>query len=325
MIEPKANTNFHSVAGADLYESKDSQFKEYRRKWKDNPESLFAGEFPLFIDIEATSLCNLKCPFCATTYRGSLVKKGFIEFDVVKKIIDEGAEHGLYGAKFNLRGEPLLHNEIHKFVAYAKKKGLIDVYYNTNGMLLDDDNVRKVIDSRLDRISVSAEGYRSDAYERYRVGGNFELLVQNIKRLQDLKRKLGIDKPRVRIQTVMLPEISADFEKYKNFWSKYADEVAYLDYKDMKDKKMGVVYPWACPQLWQRMAVFWDGTILPCNHDDDACNSLGNIKETTISDAWKSVKLNRMRNEHKEGKAHTIGACDGCYLRDSEIGKLRSL
>jgi len=51
--------------------------------------------FPIFLDIEITSACNLKCPFCATTYRGNKIKKGFREFEILKKIIDEGADNGL--------------------------------------------------------------------------------------------------------------------------------------------------------------------------------------------------------------------------------------
>ncbi len=78
---------------------------------------------------------------------------------MVKKIIDEGADNGLYGAKFNVRGEPLLHKEIDKIVYYAKKKGLIDVYFNANALLLNEEMCKRLIDSRLDRISISIEGY----------------------------------------------------------------------------------------------------------------------------------------------------------------------
>ncbi len=120
----------------------------------------------------------------------------------------------------------------------------------------------------------------------------------------------------------MLPEVANTFKEYKRFWASRADEVAFLDYKEMKHKKKGVVYPWACPQLWQRMAVWWDGTILPCNHDDDGLNTFGNVRNMSIKKAWNSAGLNRLRQLHKQGLSHKIIACDGCYLRDSEIAKL---
>ncbi|HAK89644.1 MAG: hypothetical protein A2X55_04775 [Nitrospirae bacterium GWB2_47_37] len=323
IIQP--NANFHHAAGEDLFEKHEEQFSEYRRKWKEHPETFHAGEFPLFLDVEVTSACNLKCPFCATTFRGNVIKKGFMQFDVLKGIINEGTANGLYGVKFNIRGEPLLHPQIHEFVKYAKDKGLIDVYFNTNAMLLTKEIAKKLIDAGLDRLSVSFEGYTKEVYERHRVGANYETVLSNIEGLQSLKRKFGVSHPKVRVQTVMLPDIQPAFAQYREFWSGRADEVSFLDYKDMKVKKKGVIYPWACPQIWQRMAIWWDGTVLPCNHDDDGLLALGRFGEITIAEAWHSDNLNAVREFHKNGLANNVKACDGCYLRDSEILKLKGL
>ncbi|BCB96322.1 radical SAM protein [Dissulfurispira thermophila] len=321
IIQP--NANFHHIAGEDILSPQSSVlFKEYRKKWKEWPETFYVGGFPLFIDVEVTSACNLKCPFCATTFRGNKIKKGFMSFDILKRIIDEGAENNLYGVKFNIRGEPLLHPQIYEFVKYAKDRGLIDVYFNTNAMLLTEEIAKKLIDAGLDRLSISFEGHTKEVYERHRHGAVYETVLLNIEKMQELKKRLGVEHPKLRIQTVMLPEIADGFEEYKKFWADKVDEVAYLDYKVMKDKKKGIQYPWACPQLWQRMAIWWDGTILPCNHDDDGLLNLGNILDTTIKEAWHSEQLNAVRDAHKKGMAHEIAACDGCYLRDSEIVKL---
>lgn len=316
------NDNFHTVAGKSSFNLKDDRIREYRKCWKEWPEKFQAGNFPLFIDIEVTSSCNLKCPFCATTFRGNKIKKGFISFDAVKKIIDEGSANNLYGVKFNVRGEPLLHHQIHKFIKYSKDKGLVDVYFNTNAVLLSGEVSRKLIDAGLDRVSISFEGNTKDIYESYRVGADYETVLSNIKNLQSLKKELGVQHPKIRIQTVMLPELESTFEEYKRFWTQFADEVAFLDYKEMKVKKKDIQYPWACSQIWQRMSIFWDGTILPCNHDDDALLNLGTIGQIKIKEAWKSRKLEEIREIHKNGMAHMIAACDGCYFRDSEIFKL---
>jgi radical SAM protein with 4Fe4S-binding SPASM domain len=318
----EANANFHHAAGENLFGAEDAVFKEYRQKWKLWPETFHVGEFPLFIDVEVTSVCNLRCPFCATTYLGNKIKRGFISSDLMKRILDEGSENGLYGVKFNIRGEPLLHPQIHEFVSYAKAKGLVDVYFNTNAVLLTEEIALKLIEAHLDRVSISFEGYTKEVYEKSRVGSKFEKVISNIDRLQELKKRLGVDYPKVRIQTVMLPDIEPIFEDYKKFWLKRVEEVAFLDYKEMKQKRKAISYPWACPQIWQRMAVWWDGTILPCNHDDEGLIALGNLEAMTIRESWHAEKINRIRNLHRQGDSHLIPACDGCYLRDSEILKL---
>lgn len=317
------NSNLYHVSGEDILQTTSERFKEYRKKWQEWPKSFYAGEFPLFIDIEVTNMCNLKCPFCARTFKENKMQKGFIAFNTVKRIINEGADNNLYGVKFNIRGEPLLHPQIYEFIQYAKSKRLVDVYFNTNAMLLTKELADRLIDTGLDRISISIEGHTKKVYEKYRVGANFEKLVSNIENLQSLKRKRNVKHPKVRIQAVILPGMELLLEKYINFWGKKADEVSLLEYQEMKTKKLGVKFPWACPQLWQRMGVWWDGNISPCNHDYDSQILLGNIKDTTIKKAWNSEKLNRIRCLHKEGKAHEAVACDGCYLRDSEIIKIK--
>jgi len=315
----KVNSNVHRMAGADLLANPDARFMEYRRNWKEWPENFSTGGFPLFIDIEATNACNLSCPFCPTTPKREVLEKDLISPDLVARIIDEGAANGLAGVKFNIRGEPLLHPRIAEFVKHAKSAGLIDVYFNTNGMLLTEEMSERLIDASLDRISVSFEGYTKEMYEKYRVGSKYETVLANIETMQALKRRMGADRPKLRVQTVMLPEIETIKEEYKDFWKGRADEVIFLDHQETGEKRRGRKYPWACQQLWQRMAVFCDGTILPCNHDFDGLIALGNIKEISIKDAWCSDKLNRIRELHRKGAAHEIPACDNCCLRHSEI------
>jgi radical SAM protein with 4Fe4S-binding SPASM domain len=316
----EVNENFHILGGKDILEKDNEEFKEYRRKWRQWPESFYVGRFPLFIDIESTSVCDLRCAFC---YNREQITGGFIKFELVKKIIDEGADNGLYGVKFNFRGEPLLHPQIHEFIRYAKNKGLSDVYFNTHAFNLNIKMASKLIDAGLDRVSISFEGYTKELYERYRLGSNFEMVLGNVDNLIKLRKKIGVDYPKIRVQSVLVPEMKEHLEEYKNFWLNLGvDEVACLDYKEMKGHRKGLVCPWACPQLWQRMCVWWDGALIPCNHDDRGQLSLGNVSSISIKEAWHAEELNRIRNSHKEGRAEEISACDGCYLRDSEILKL---
>ena len=318
MKKESINTWFHHLEGENLFNKNDEKFIEYRRKWEEWPVIFNIENFPLFIDIEVTNTCNLRCPFCSTTISGSKNKKGFISKENVEKIIDEGYDNGLYGVKFNVRGEPLLHKDICDFVKYAKKKGLIDVYFNTNALLLTEEISYKLIEAELDRISISFEGYTKEVYEKNRVGSNYEKILNNVEKLQLAKCKLNVDYPKVRIQTINIKN-EFSVEKYKEFWKDKVDEVAFLDYKDMDVKNKGKVSSWICPQLWQRMAVLWDGTISPCNHDDECLISLGNIDDVSIEECWNSNKIMKLRDIHKKGVSHRIRACDGCYLRNSLI------
>lgn len=318
---------YRNISGRSLFESDNPVFQEYRKRWEEQPLQFMTGEFPLFLDIEVTNMCNLRCTFCATTYFAPDVKRQLIAPELVYKILDEGKENGLYGVKFNDRGEPLLHPHLIDFVRYAKKCGLVDVYFNTNAMLLTEKKATALIEAELDRISISIEGFKAHIYEQYRVGAKFETVTGNVRRLWQLRKEVGASKPLIRIQTVLLPEVERELEQYRDFWGPYADEISVLEYKEESDQSRrmkGIKYSWACNQLWQRMVVWCDGSILPCNEDDKGFLKIGNINEMNIKDAWESEKILKIRETHRSGNAYQIIACDDCYLRDAQIKKLNS-
>jgi len=58
------NTNHHVIFGHNIAEEGDSLYKEYRKKWHDNPKDNVVGLSPLFLDVEISSGCNLRCPYC---------------------------------------------------------------------------------------------------------------------------------------------------------------------------------------------------------------------------------------------------------------------
>ncbi|MHB8163417.1 MAG: radical SAM protein [Methanoregula sp.] len=315
----------HTIAGHSVVQRDDSRYKDYRKKWNEWPETYQYGDFPLHLDVEPTNACNLRCPFCATTYNN--YTKGFMEEKIWKRILDEAGKNELNSLKFTFRGEPLLHKDLPRMVSYAKNAGILDVYFNTNALKLDESTIRDLLNSGLDRISVSFEGYSKEVYEKYRVGSTFETVVHNLELLKSIKEELGLKTPLVRIQTVLVPELEGKENEYAAFWTSKVDEVAYLDMKSEAGNPdhRGIHYDWACPMLWQRMTITWDGKILPCIHDIYEWDSFGKIGDVTIAEAWAGSQENHFRNLHRECNAHTIPRCDRCPYRESEIRKLKGM
>jgi len=320
VVKITPNANFYSLGGTSVHDNPDKEYRQYRRSWIELPEKFIIRDFPMHLDIETTSCCNLKCTFCDKL---PLLKKnqlGYIEFDLYKKIIDEGREHKLWGVKLSYRGEPLLHKDICKMVHYAKKNGILDVYFNTNGMLLNEEVSNELIDAGLNRISISIEGVDAESFEQKRIGAKFDVIKKNIELLLNLRSKKNVNYPKIRIQT--LHASGFDLEQYGKYWAKFCDEVAAVDYKDESKRENGLVYDWACPQLWQRMTIEWDGTILPCNNDDLRLLSPGNAKDKTIHGCWHDARINKIRQLHKQGLSHEIEDCNGCPWRTAQINKL---
>jgi radical SAM protein with 4Fe4S-binding SPASM domain len=328
-VDIQPNANYHSIVGESVFSDRlsDPGFAEYRRRWEQNPKRFIVNPFPLHLDIETTNFCNLRCPHCAASWDNwAGKKKGSMDFLVFRKIIDEGVKEGLYSIKFSLRGEPLLHRDIIKMIRYAKQRGIIDMYFNTNGMLLTKEMSGKLIDTGLNRISVSTDGWNKKSFEENRLGAKFDTVYKNIEILRKLREERNVNYPKIRIQTVMLPGIKKHLKEFTELWQPLADELGYLDAREEGpgvDHK-GLKGRWACPFLWQRMVILWDGTLLPClmhGVEDFSLMSLGNVRDVSIRDMWNSEKVNGYRDLHKKGLSHKIRACDICSYRAKELEK----
>jgi len=315
------NANFTSLSGTSVHQSTDERYLEYRRMWDENPRNFVVREFPIHLDIEATNRCNLKCTFCDKLPYLAPEDFGDIDYSLFTRIIDEGREKGLCSIKLSYRGEPLLHPRIADMVAYARKNGVLDVYFNTNAMLLTEAKAKALIDAGLNRISISVEGTDPKSFESARVGAKFDRIKRNAEMLKNLREQAGSSGPRIRMQTVALPGI--DLEEYAGYWAPYCDETASIDYKEAEDRNTGLVAGnWACPQLWQRMTIEWDGRIMPCNNDDYRHLSPGNVKDMAVSDCWLAPRVQEARKLHMAGRSHEVAACNGCPWRTTQILKI---
>ncbi len=314
------NSNINSVGGSITPDNASDEYLEYRRCWMENPKHFILREMPLHLDIEATSYCNLKCTFCD---RQILVDKGMLgsmDMELFRHILDQFDENNrLWGVKFSYRGEPLLNKNIPDMIRYAKSRGVLDVYFNTNAMLLTEETCKRIIEAGLDRISISLDGTDKDSYESVRIGADFDIVVKNIQTLVRVRDEMHSSIPKIRIQTVKLPGI--DEKAYVNKWKLYADEVAMLEYTDESKRENGIDAKWACPQLWQRMTIEWDGSVFACNNDSLRGLYLGNAKERSIYDCWHDEELMKIRQMHREGLSHQVKACDGCPWRTAQILK----
>ena len=101
-----------------------------------------------------------------------------MDFDLYKKIIDE-AKDFVFDVNLFHRGESLLHPRIYDMIKYANEKGIYTRLF-TNATLLDDKNAKSIIDSGLDFISFSFDGYTKEDYEKVRINFDFDKTINNI-------------------------------------------------------------------------------------------------------------------------------------------------
>jgi len=155
--------------------------------------------FPAVLYLEATAVCNLRCPMCPTTiglprapYRTDL-----FDLELLPKL--ERALPSVVRCFLSGGGEPLLHPQFFDIVRLLKKQG-IEVHFNSNATLLDEDRARQVIASGVDTISFSIDGATAATYEKIRAPAKFERVTGNIQRLAELKKEMNSPRPFLNMQ-----------------------------------------------------------------------------------------------------------------------------
>jgi len=319
------NSGYHPILGTDKIEDGEKSFSKeyfaYRKKWQEYPKKKIVADFPLHLDVESTNACNLRCIMCDRNWMKE--KIGNIDWNLFTKVIDEAAKYHLPSVKFNYRGEPLLHPDIAKMVKYVKEKGILEVQFNTNGLLLDEKKAEELIDAGLDRIIFSFDGATKETYEKIRRGSNYETVVANIKNLVKLRNKKGLKRPLVRIQMVRMAENKNEVEDFIRMWLPIANRLAVNNERNLSRAKKKLEH-FPCSQIWQRLMICWDGEVRMCCGDWYGEVVLGNVKETSVYDIWHGEKLNQIRKLHIERNFDKIPICARCKintlrLRDDEI------
>ena len=141
---------------------------------------------PITLIVENTAKCNFKCPMCPREF-GYYPPEDF-DFRLFKQVIDE--IKGQTELVFPWGGgEPLMNPEIGKMVRYCKDAGIYTVV-STNASLLNEERSRELIRSGLDNLILAFDGTTPEVYEKYRKGGDFHQVRDNILRFLEIKREL---------------------------------------------------------------------------------------------------------------------------------------
>jgi wyosine [tRNA(Phe)-imidazoG37] synthetase (radical SAM superfamily) len=308
------------------------KFLKYRFQWNYLPKFHMVSKFPTHVDIETTNKCNLRCVMCPHGFPTQEFKKslGSMSFDLIRQVIAEGSKKGMASIKLNWRGEPLLWKEhLAQTIRYAKERGIIEVIVNTNGLLLDDGLSREIIMAGLDQIIFSLDGNSAETYEGIRRGGNFNKLVKNIEKFLELRNSFGASKPLVRVQMVKMNSNIHEVEPFINRWSPLVDLITFQDYTNRGEDTERLhserdvferVGRRACPQIWQRIIVTWDGKVVMCCRDWESKNVLGELDYSAGRDLeyfWRGKRLSNIRRLHLKGGLDDISACSKCSYKES--------
>ena len=134
---------------------------------------------PLTMDVEPTTGCNFRCTMCQVSSPNFKSKN--MTIDTFKILIKNNPQ--LIKIKLQGMGEPLVNKYFFEMIEICNKHGVF-VETVTNGSLLNNENIKKVLNSKsIYRISISIDGASKEIFEGIRVKSNFGTVIDNVKNL----------------------------------------------------------------------------------------------------------------------------------------------
>jgi len=285
------------------------------------------------ISIEPTTSCNLRCPECPSGLRSFSRPTGMMELSTFQKIIDELHKDLAYLILY-FQGEPYLNPSFHEAIQYANDKKIYTVT-STNAHYLNKANAQETLKSGLSRIIVSMDGTDQGSYEKYRIGGKLDQVIEGIENLVAAKKALKTHAPFIILQfllfkhnTHQIPEVrklarklGVDKLEFKtaqvydfDLGSELIPEISqYSRYTKTEDETFKIKNDHLnkCWKMWHSCVMTWDGNIVPCCFDKDAKYTMGNIHEQSFAEIWNGDSYQDFRSNLFSNRKD-IDICRNC-------------
>ena len=272
--------------------------------------------YPPILKIDITPLCNLHCPICihASPVPDSapeLKKQRFSSDQMMtvenfEKIVSE-VQAKTIALSLYYFGDPLLHPKLAQLCSIASQSGLSTHVSSNFSVRLSDEQLRDLALSGLTHLTVCIDGFSQKSYEKTRVGGNLELVLNNLRRIIRIRNDHMRKWPLVQVKYLTYPHNLHELPMAQSYFRSIGvDYVAVLpgDTINWADavpgteeirgaKKTGGFF--SCPMLYLTMVIKYDGNVVPCckhrvsaQYSSGDARTLGNVFQQGVKAVWNA-------------------------------------
>lgn len=275
---------------------------------------------PARVKLNTGYLCNLRCPLCPT---GKLDEHPGAQLTLgdAKRLLPYLKRTGivsLYGW-----AEPFLNRDIFEIIKLFKENRVY-VEIDSNLSIENQRIVDKIAQSPIDLLSVSVDGADQESYAQYRVGGSFDRVISNIRKLKassngprriqwqylvsrknhHLVEKAGALATELGVEIVFL-----DIGMYNDMFHETSEETKREWWTEDQMSRLAAPSPAArdavCGYMYNDPFIDPDGRVYPCCHAAYAPRELltngyqnvfGSLQTHTLKEVWNNTYYQTARS-----------------------------
>ena len=263
-------------------------------------------EFPESFSIETVNICNAKCWFCPQP--DHVRKKGYMDFKIFKKIIDEIAEYRkkVKSIALFMDGEPTLHKKLIDFLKYAKEKKITNIYLSSNMEFFSQKIIDQIFENKLQGtlkyIICSLDGVSEVTHQSNRIGVDTKKAYENTKLLINTRNKEKSIYPWI-FPRMLINETNKHEEKdFYEYWKNKSDKVLRTSMHNwggqIEDENLienTDSFSATCFFPFSQCFIQIDGGIRLCCLDVDGKFIYGDLENKSIKEIWKSENFSTLR------------------------------
>ncbi len=150
---------------------------------------------------------NLKCVMCYFSkvrrlrfppFERSFDDLGLMPVPVFEKIAAELFPNA-WRVSLGCAAEPMIHPRFRDIVAIAGRYRVADLWLPTNLQALTEPTAEAIVRAGVNTVAASIDGVTRETYEKIRVQGKWQRLISRLELLNEVKKRLGSKRPRLRI------------------------------------------------------------------------------------------------------------------------------
>jgi len=177
----------------------------------------------LGLRMDLINTCNLRCRYCYSLAQPKSPVK-IMTIQEFKKIADELFPLASY-VNISCAWEPLMVKNFTEYLKIAAGYQVPRLIYTTNGQLFTDEVIESTIDCHVSEVGISIDGATKETYEGIRVNASFDRVINNLKRISELKKIKKTVYPKVEIDYTVFEENSAELPLFIERFHDYFDVI----------------------------------------------------------------------------------------------------
>ena len=175
----------------------------------------------LWLRFDPVMSCNLRCQMCYFSdpnfTRQNTGRFNPDEIERIAKVFFPWAVQLYLGCGT----EPTTYKGFLDIIALGKKHKVPMVGMVTNGQLLTEEDIEKLVELGLDELTLSTHGVKGQTYERLMRRASFNKFMKVLDKLEVIKNRMGLTRPQLRLNYTVNAENLEELTGFFDVYGKY--------------------------------------------------------------------------------------------------------